>query len=79
MAGHANIKTTQVYDRRSDDISFSEIERVGILKHIFDAYTARSFMLLASVQDSWLIVNSGEYNLGGFTEWKFASFCLPKV
>ena len=30
MAGHADIKTTQVYDRRADEISFSEIERVGI-------------------------------------------------
>jgi len=30
MAGHVNIKTTQVYDRREDEISFSEIERVGI-------------------------------------------------
>ena len=25
-----NIKTTQVYDRREDEVSFSEIERVGI-------------------------------------------------
>jgi len=30
MAGHANIKTTEVYDRRDDEVSFSEIERVGI-------------------------------------------------
>jgi integrase/recombinase XerD len=30
MAGHSNIKTTELYDRREDEISFSEIERVGI-------------------------------------------------
>jgi integrase/recombinase XerD len=30
MAGHANAKTTGLYDRRSDDISVSEVERVGI-------------------------------------------------
>jgi integrase/recombinase XerD len=30
MAGHSNIKTTELYDRRDDDVSFSEIERVGI-------------------------------------------------
>ena len=30
MAGHSAIKTTGLYDRRSDDISFSDIERVGI-------------------------------------------------
>jgi hypothetical protein len=30
MAGHANAKTTGLYDRRSDDISISEVERVGV-------------------------------------------------
>jgi integrase/recombinase XerD len=30
MAGHSNIKTTELYDRRADEVSFSEIERVGI-------------------------------------------------
>jgi integrase/recombinase XerD len=30
MAGHANAKTTGLYDRRTDDISVSEVERVGI-------------------------------------------------
>ena len=30
MAGHANAKTTGLYDRRNDDISISEVERVGI-------------------------------------------------
>jgi integrase len=30
MAGHSNVKTTELYDRRDDEVSFSEIERVGI-------------------------------------------------
>lgn len=30
MAGHSDIKTTEPYDRRGDEVSFSEIERVGI-------------------------------------------------
>jgi hypothetical protein len=29
MAGHSNAKTTSLYDRRNDDISISEVERVG--------------------------------------------------
>jgi integrase/recombinase XerD len=30
MAGHANAKTTGLYDRRNDDISLGEVERIGI-------------------------------------------------
>ena len=30
MAGHSNAKTTGLYDRRADDISLSEVERIGI-------------------------------------------------
>ena len=30
MAGHSNTKTTGLYDRRNDDISIGEIERIGI-------------------------------------------------
>lgn len=30
MAGHANAKTTGLYARRQNDISISEVERVGI-------------------------------------------------
>jgi integrase len=30
MAGHSNAKTTGLYDRRADDLSVSEVERVGI-------------------------------------------------
>ena len=30
MAGYSNAKTTGVYDRRTDDVSVSEVERIGI-------------------------------------------------
>jgi integrase/recombinase XerD len=30
MAGHSNAKTTGVYDRRNDEISVGEVERIGI-------------------------------------------------
>ena len=30
MAGHADPKTTRLYDRRSDTISLDEVERIGI-------------------------------------------------
>jgi site-specific recombinase XerD len=30
MAGHANAKTTGLYDRRNDDISVGEVEKIGI-------------------------------------------------
>lgn len=30
MAGHSNAKTTGLYDRRNDDISVSEMEKIGI-------------------------------------------------
>jgi site-specific recombinase XerD len=30
MAGHSDAKTTGLYDRRSDDISVGEVERIGI-------------------------------------------------
>jgi hypothetical protein len=30
MAGHDNAKTTGLYDQRNDDISLSEVERIGI-------------------------------------------------
>ena len=30
MAGHSNAKTTGLYDRRGDDVSLDEVERIGI-------------------------------------------------
>jgi hypothetical protein len=30
MAGHSNAKTTGLYDRRSDEISLDEVERIAI-------------------------------------------------
>jgi integrase/recombinase XerD len=30
MAGHANAKTTGLYDRRNEDISVGEVEKIGI-------------------------------------------------
>jgi site-specific recombinase XerD len=30
MAGHSNAKTTGLYDRRTDDVSLDEVERIGI-------------------------------------------------
>lgn len=32
MAGHSNAKTTGLYDRRTDDISLSEVAKIGIWK-----------------------------------------------
>lgn len=29
MAGHASTRTTQLYDRRRDEISLDEVERIG--------------------------------------------------
>ena len=30
MAGHSNAKATGLYDRRNDDVSLDEVERIGI-------------------------------------------------
>jgi integrase len=30
MANHASTRTTQLYDRRHDDISLDEVERIGV-------------------------------------------------
>ncbi len=30
MAAHADPKTTRIYDRRSDEVSLDEVERIGI-------------------------------------------------
>lgn len=30
MAGHSSAKTTGLYDRRNDDVSLDEVERIGI-------------------------------------------------
>lgn len=30
MANHADPKTTKIYDRRSDEVSLDEVERIGI-------------------------------------------------
>jgi hypothetical protein len=33
MANHASTRTTQLYDRRSDEVTLDEVERVGILSN----------------------------------------------
>jgi hypothetical protein len=30
MAGHSNAETTRLHDRRNDDVSVGEVERIGI-------------------------------------------------
>ena len=30
MAAHSSTRTTQLYDRRSDEVSLDEVERIGI-------------------------------------------------
>ena len=30
MANHASARTTQLYDRRADDVKFDDVERIGI-------------------------------------------------
>jgi hypothetical protein len=54
MAGYSNAKTTELYDRRGDEVSFSEIERVGILSGI----------------GQQAIVNQAAFDIGQMTEQK---------
>ena len=42
MANHALTRTTQLYDRRRDEVNLDEVERIGIQFYPYRGVDARS-------------------------------------